>query len=87
LIVSPYFFTHYPPNSFDKNWLFYSDWLWQPRWEQILQLRPSFVQVITWNGTLLVPFLPAYANSYSADYGESHCEQDLLTIRQRWTIG
>ncbi|KAH7104525.1 glycoside hydrolase family 71 protein [Auriculariales sp. MPI-PUGE-AT-0066] len=47
--VSPFFYTHYGADTFNKNWIFYSDWLWQPRWEQILQLQPELVQVITWN--------------------------------------
>jgi len=47
--VSPWFFTHYAPDSYDKNWIFYSDYLLQPRWEQVLQIDPQFVEIITWN--------------------------------------
>ncbi|CAM0139474.1 hypothetical protein VKS41_004715 [Umbelopsis sp. WA50703] len=47
--VSPWFFTHYGPNSYNKNWIFYSDYLWFQRWEEILQLKPDFVEIITWN--------------------------------------
>ncbi|KAF7972830.1 hypothetical protein HWV62_16928 [Athelia sp. TMB] len=47
--VSPWFSTHYGPASYNKNWIFYSDWLFQPRWEQVLQLAPAFVEIVTWN--------------------------------------
>ncbi|KZV91681.1 glycoside hydrolase family 71 protein [Exidia glandulosa HHB12029] len=47
--VSPWFFTHYSPTSFNKNWLFLSDYLWGQRWDQILQLKPQFLEIITWN--------------------------------------
>ncbi|KAF8226555.1 glycoside hydrolase [Tricholoma matsutake] len=47
--VSPWFFTHYGPDTFNKNWIFFSDWLWTEAWEQVLQIEPQFVQIITWN--------------------------------------
>ncbi|KZV79724.1 glycoside hydrolase [Exidia glandulosa HHB12029] len=47
--VSPWFFTHYAADTWNKNWLFYSDYLWQARWEQILELQPPFAQILTWN--------------------------------------
>ncbi|CAL1710436.1 unnamed protein product [Somion occarium] len=56
--VSPWFFTHYGPNSFSKNWIYRADdWLWAERWEQLVQNRNqvTFAQVISWN-----------------DYSESH---------------
>ncbi|KAF9445315.1 glycoside hydrolase family 71 protein [Macrolepiota fuliginosa MF-IS2] len=56
--VSPWFFTHYGPNSWNKNWIYRGDdWLFVRRWEQLIEMRDriEFVQVISWN-----------------DYGESH---------------
>ncbi|KAL1744819.1 glycoside hydrolase family 71 protein [Schizophyllum fasciatum] len=56
--VSPWFFTHYGKDSWDKNWIYRGDdWLYVRRWEQILAMRDriDIVQVISWN-----------------DYGESH---------------
>jgi glucan endo-1,3-alpha-glucosidase len=67
--ASPWFFTHYGPDTFSKNWvsisvlltptwlirffeIFYSDFLWTDRWEQVLQIAPQFVEIITWNGNL-----------------------------------
>ncbi|KAG9222501.1 hypothetical protein CCMSSC00406_0002836 [Pleurotus cornucopiae] len=56
--VSPWFFTHYGPESFNKNWIYRSDdWLFARRWEDIIANRDrvDIAEVITWN-----------------DYGESH---------------
>ncbi|KAJ5094235.1 glycoside hydrolase [Penicillium angulare] len=48
--ASPWFFTHYGTEvSYSKNWVFPSDLLWQQRWEEILTLKPRFVEIITWN--------------------------------------
>ncbi|KAJ7898691.1 glycoside hydrolase family 71 protein [Mycena olivaceomarginata] len=47
--VSPWFSTHYGGDTYNKNWIFYSDWLYQSRWEQALQLQPQFVEILTWN--------------------------------------
>ncbi|KAI8577354.1 hypothetical protein K450DRAFT_282605 [Umbelopsis ramanniana AG] len=48
--VSPWFFTHFGSDvSYSKNWLFLSDVLWYQRWEEILKLKPDFVEIITWN--------------------------------------
>ena len=50
LAVSPWFFTHYGTEvSYSKNWVFPSDLLWYTRWQEILQLKPRFVEIITWN--------------------------------------
>lgn len=56
--VSPWFFTHYGVDSWNKNWIYRcDDWLYIRRWEQLIGLRDSIniVQIISWN-----------------DYGESH---------------
>ncbi|KAI0300444.1 glycoside hydrolase family 71 protein [Multifurca ochricompacta] len=56
--VSPWFFTHYGPDSWNKNWTYRGDdWLLVRRWEHLLAHRNGIdiVQVISWN-----------------DYGESH---------------
>ncbi|KAJ6458972.1 glycoside hydrolase family 71 protein [Mycena sanguinolenta] len=47
--VSAWFFTHYGPDTYSKNWIFYSDWLLQSRWDEVLQLQPHFVEILTWN--------------------------------------
>ncbi|KAJ7137494.1 glycoside hydrolase family 71 protein [Mycena crocata] len=56
--VSPWFFTHYGADSFNKNWIYnFDDWLFSSRWEVLIKNRAQvpIVEVITWN-----------------DYGESH---------------
>ncbi|RPD72110.1 glycoside hydrolase family 71 protein [Lentinus tigrinus ALCF2SS1-7] len=60
--VSPWFFTHYGPDSWNKNarlpWIYRGDdWLFVRRWTQLIAMRDQvdIVQIISWN-----------------DYGESH---------------
>ncbi|PVG00439.1 hypothetical protein CPB86DRAFT_824436 [Serendipita vermifera] len=56
--VSPWFFTHYGPDTWNKNWIYRADdWLYARRWEELVEMRDQIdiVEIITWN-----------------DYGESH---------------
>ncbi|KZV70584.1 glycoside hydrolase family 71 protein [Peniophora sp. CONT] len=56
--VSPWFFTHYGTNSFNKNFIYYEDrWQFTDRWDKLVSERNSFdiVEIVSWN-----------------DYGESH---------------
>ncbi|KAH7909032.1 glycoside hydrolase family 71 protein [Hygrophoropsis aurantiaca] len=56
--VSPWFFTHYSPQTYDKNWIYLSDdHLYAARWESLINIRDQIdiVEIVTWN-----------------DYGESH---------------
>ncbi|GAW26498.1 putative glycoside hydrolase family 71 protein [Rosellinia necatrix] len=43
--VSPWFFTHF--NT--KNWVFICEDQPTLRWEQMLQLKPAIVEIVTWN--------------------------------------
>lgn len=45
--VSPNFYTNVP--QYNKNWLWASDQLWFDRWNQVLEVMPEFVEIITWN--------------------------------------
>ncbi|KAL4784408.1 alpha-1,3-glucanase, partial [Aspergillus varians] len=45
--VSPWFYSNLP--QFDKNWVWQGGDLWYTRWQQVLQLNPDFVQILTWN--------------------------------------
>jgi hypothetical protein len=48
--VSPWFSTHFGPEvSYSKNWVFPGDDLWFKRWNEILTLKPQFIEIITWN--------------------------------------
>ncbi|KAJ7095846.1 glycoside hydrolase [Mycena belliarum] len=56
--VSPWFFTHFSPQTFNKNFIFLADQhLYPARWEKLIAERDQIdlVEVVTWN-----------------DYGESH---------------
>ncbi|KAK3349481.1 glycoside hydrolase, partial [Lasiosphaeria hispida] len=45
--VSPGFYTNLP--QWSKNWYCSSESLWHDRWQQVLEILPDFVQIITWN--------------------------------------
>ncbi|KAG8920541.1 hypothetical protein FRC02_000840 [Tulasnella sp. 418] len=56
--VSPWFFTHYGPDTFNKNWIFKGDnHLYNTRWDLLIAHRNEIgiAEIISWN-----------------DYGESH---------------
>jgi hypothetical protein len=44
MAVSPWFYTNLP--NYNKNWLWSSDTLWYDRWNQVLALRPEYVQIV-----------------------------------------
>ncbi|KAL7413970.1 glycoside hydrolase, partial [Mrakia frigida] len=82
--VSPAFYTHYAPWSWNKNWLFKSDdWLFARRWQQLVENRNRFdmIEVLTWLTSLL--FL-------ISDYGESSYIGSILGDQpnsQNWVNG
>ena len=45
--VSPWFFTDLP--GYGKSWVWKGDGLWAQRWEQVLEVLPEFVEIVTWN--------------------------------------
>ncbi|RWQ93422.1 glycosyl hydrolase family 71-domain-containing protein [Paecilomyces variotii] len=45
--ASPWFFTNLP--GYTKNWLWRGDHLWYDRWQEILFVKPPFVEIISWN--------------------------------------
>jgi glucan endo-1,3-alpha-glucosidase len=50
--VSPFFFTHFGPATWNKNWIYRSDdWLYCTRWEQVIAMRDKSVmtEILTWN--------------------------------------
>lgn len=48
--MSPWFFTHFGKEvSWSKNWVFPSDLLWLKRWKSILNSKPQFVEILSWN--------------------------------------
>ncbi|MCJ1409372.1 hypothetical protein MMC19_003452 [Ptychographa xylographoides] len=49
--VSPWFYTNIPGGASypAKNWLWRGDSLWHDRWQQVLEINPAFVEILTWN--------------------------------------
>ncbi|KAL3469843.1 glycosyl hydrolase family 71-domain-containing protein [Aspergillus californicus] len=47
MAVSPWFYTSLP--QWNKNWLWRGDDLWHYRWQQVVELQPALVQILTWN--------------------------------------
>ncbi|KAL2264472.1 hypothetical protein VTK26DRAFT_37 [Humicola hyalothermophila] len=45
--VSPWFYTKLP--QWNKHWYCSSESLWHDRWQQVFEIMPDFVQIITWN--------------------------------------
>ncbi|KIW68351.1 hypothetical protein PV04_04304 [Phialophora macrospora] len=45
--VSPWFYTNLP--QWSKNWLWRGDALWHDRWQQVAEIQPTFVEILTWN--------------------------------------
>jgi glucan endo-1,3-alpha-glucosidase len=63
--VSPWFFTHYGADSFNKNWIYnFDNWLFSERWEVLIQNRAQvpIVEVITWNGVSDTPAMSSEIN-------------------------
>ncbi|KAA1477920.1 glycoside hydrolase [Dentipellis sp. KUC8613] len=75
--VSPWFFTHFGQNTYNKNWIYRGDeWLLAARWDILIAHRDQvdIVQIVSWN-----------------DYGESHyvgpIEGALPAGSEAWTNG
>ncbi|KAF9031405.1 hypothetical protein BDZ89DRAFT_1158945 [Hymenopellis radicata] len=74
--VSPWFSTHYGPNSYNKNWIYRpDDWLFAERFEMLAGHRDhvDIVQIISWN-----------------DFGESHYVgpiEGAQPMSESWTTG
>ncbi|KAI5459642.1 glycoside hydrolase family 71 protein [Mariannaea sp. PMI_226] len=45
--VSPYFYVNLP--NWGKNWYSSSESLWYDRWQQVLEIMPEYIEIITWN--------------------------------------
>jgi len=50
--ISPFFYTHFGVDSWNKNWLYRGDdWLYCSRWEEVIAMRDSvkMTEILTWN--------------------------------------
>ncbi|OLN96838.1 Mutanase Pc12g07500-like protein 1 [Colletotrichum chlorophyti] len=45
--VSPWFYTNLP--GYNKNWAWRGDNLWYDRWQHVWNVKPEWVQIISWN--------------------------------------
>lgn len=45
--VSPWFYTNLP--GYSKAWVWRGDDMWHQRWQQVVQLQPPLVEIVTWN--------------------------------------
>lgn len=45
--ISPWFYTKLP--AYNKAWVWRGDDMWHNRWEQIDEVQPDLVQIVTWN--------------------------------------
>ena len=45
--VSPWFYTDLP--GYNKAWVWRGDDMWHTRWMQTLDVKPQFVEIVTWN--------------------------------------
>ncbi|KAK0742942.1 glycoside hydrolase [Schizothecium vesticola] len=75
--VSPCLYTNLP--QWNKNWYFSSESLWYDRWQQVLDVMPDYVQILTWNDygessyicdTVPEQIVPG-AEKYTVDYPHS----------------
>ncbi|KAL1720253.1 glycoside hydrolase family 71 protein [Schizophyllum commune] len=47
--ISPTFFSHYPTEGLNKNWVYRADNNYAKRWQQATEINAPMVQVISWN--------------------------------------
>lgn len=60
--VSPWFYTNLP--TWNKNWAWKGDDLWNDRWNEILAMRPEYVQIVS--ETLVSFFCLFFALRYTS---------------------
>lgn len=68
--LSPAFFAHYGPDSWDKNWVYRGDdWLYCTRWEALIALRDRapMLEIVTWNDFTESTYIAPYPNGASLD--------------------
>lgn len=87
--VSPWFYTNLP--GYNKAWVWRGDDTWHLRWQQVIDLQPDLVEIITWNdygeshyiGPIHDDGIPngdnANAHSYVDDMPHDHW-RDMLPV-------
>jgi glucan endo-1,3-alpha-glucosidase len=72
--ISPWFYTKLP--AYNKAWVWRGDDMWHDRWDQIDQVEPDLVQIVTWNdygeshyiGPIFDPAVPQGAGTDAKAY-------------------
>ncbi|KAI3341366.1 glycosyl hydrolase family 71-domain-containing protein [Ustulina deusta] len=78
--TSPWFFTHFGLEvPYSKNWGFPSDTLWFDRWEQILELQPQYLEIVTRNDYAEFH----YIGRLDSPHGKKEC-RSLFPISVYW---
>jgi hypothetical protein len=91
--VSPLFYTNLP--QYAKNWMWTGDTLWIDRWRQVLQVKPAFVEIITWNdygeshyiGPISAAGIPEGAARYVTGYEHSGLIDSLTDFIKAYKAG
>ncbi|KAL2129258.1 hypothetical protein VTI74DRAFT_8012 [Chaetomium olivicolor] len=80
--VSPWFFTNLP--QWSKNWYCSSESLWYDRWQQVMEVLPDFVQIITWNdfgeSSYISDISPAQVVGGAEKYVDRHCHAAFRAV-------
>ncbi|KAK4118909.1 glycoside hydrolase family 71 protein [Parathielavia appendiculata] len=80
--VSPWFYTNLP--RWNKNWYCSSESLWYDRWQQVLEVMPDFVQIITWNdfgeSSYICDASPPQVVSGAEKYVAGHCHAAFRAV-------
>jgi len=82
--VSPWFYTDLP--GYSKAWVWRGDDIWYRRWEQVLQILPEFVEIVTWNdfgeshyiGPIVEAGIPSASNADARPYVNGYPHQAWL---------
>ncbi|KAK2757728.1 hypothetical protein FQN54_004697 [Arachnomyces sp. PD_36] len=70
--VSPWFFTHFDT----KNWAFICEDLITTRWQQMLDLQPELIEIVTWNDYGESHYIGPYSAAHKDD-GSSEWTKDF----------
>ncbi len=61
---------------YSKNWVFPGDLLWFRRWNDILAMKPQFLEIITWNDYGESHYIGPLSSKH-ADDGNSKWTNDM----------
>ncbi|KAL2265944.1 hypothetical protein VTJ83DRAFT_5296 [Remersonia thermophila] len=80
--VSPWFYTDL--HQWNKHWYSSSESLWFDRWQQVLEIRPDFVQIITWNdfgeSSYISDIMPSQVVSGAHGYISDHSHAGFRAV-------